>query len=94
MTYHALLEYIREAKLAGASDQDIRAQLTGVGWYTVDVQDALRLYATLSMTEQRGMTSAPPGGTPNVQRYDPRLIAIVSVSFAVGFIGYLLIASL
>ncbi|HXK36003.1 MAG TPA: hypothetical protein VJ553_00270 [Candidatus Paceibacterota bacterium] len=97
MTYHALLEYIREAKVAGASDQDIRAQLTGVGWYTVDVQDALHLYGKLSSVEQRPSSVSLPKPSLSERlvprRYDPHLVAVASVAFAVGFVGYLLIAS-
>ena len=98
MTYNALLEYIRQAKESGLADQEIRANLTGAGWYTVDVQDAFQLYGTLSSVEQRPVVVAEPAkasflGRLMPRRYDPRLVAVASIAFAAGFIGYLLIAA-
>ena len=100
MTYHALLEYIRQAKEQGAPDGDITARLTSAGWYTVDVQDALRLYGTLTAVNPRVVAEPASAPRPSVaerlvpRHYDPHLIAVASFSFAVGFVGYLLIAAL
>jgi uncharacterized protein Smg (DUF494 family) len=100
MTYHALLEYIRQAKDCGASDDEIMKRLTDAGWYTVDVQDVLQLYRKL--TEQKPKTDAcEPVRTPKPslaeriapRYYDSHLIAVASVAFAIGFVGYLLIVA-
>ncbi len=100
MTYHALLEYIREAKNCGSLDEEISKRLTDAGWYTVDVQDALHLYRKL--TEVKPSTEVcEPGRAPKPslaerlmpRHYDPHLIAVASVAFAIGFVGYLLITA-
>ncbi len=99
MTYHALLEYIRKAKDCGASDADISEHLSKVGWYKVDIQDALDLYRRIvAPPEAATCTPEPAAPKPSVaeriapRSYDPHLIAIAAVSFVIGFIGYLLIA--
>ena len=95
MTYHALLEYIRKAKDVGASDVEISDRLAKAGWYRVDVQDALELYRRLTTTTRAGDYSpqAEPPKPSLAERiaprhYDPHLIAIAAVSFAVGFVLY------
>ena len=101
MTYHALLEYIRAAKGAGARDGEITQQLTEAGWYTVDVQDALHLYGKLaSQKPATAILASTPALKPTLakrfapRQYDPHLVAVASIAFAVGFVGFLLIAAL
>lgn len=99
MTYHALLEYIRKAKACDASDADIAERLNKAGWYKVDVQDALELYHRITEPQQAATCEpAPVAPRPSVaeriapRSYDPHLIAVAAISFAIGFIGYLLIS--
>lgn len=100
MTYRALLEYIRAAKECGSSDNEVFEQLHQAGWYRVDVQDALELYQRLVAREAAMQCDmAPAAPAPNIaerlvpRHYDPHLIAVAAISFAVGFIGYLIIAN-
>ena len=94
MSHHALLEYIRTAKEHGANDADISQRLHTAGWYHVDVQDALQLYARLTsipgQTVQAYQSAPVPRNT--LRHYDPRLIAVAVLSFAIGFIGYVWLA--
>ncbi len=98
MPYHALLEYIRKAKDSGASDTDIVQRLHGAGWYKVDIQDALDLYARLT-SNTTSSDYAPSGPPPKPgladriapRHYDPHMIAIAAVSFALGYIAYVLL---
>lgn len=98
MTYHALLEYIRKAKGCGASDADISERLNKAGWYKVDIQDAMDLYRKITEPQQVACEPAPAAPRPSVSErivprsYDPNLIAVAGISFAIGFIGYLLIS--
>jgi hypothetical protein len=97
MTYHGLLEYIRKAKDYGAPDDEISRRLRAAGWYQVDVQDALELYRKLS--GEYGAFAPheplPPPPPPSMierivpRHYDPHLIAVAVLSFALGFLGYL-----
>lgn len=100
MAYRALLEYIRSAKTCGASDIEITEQLHKAGWYRVDIQDALDLYRRLIAREEAMRCDvAPTAPAPSVterlipRHYDPQLIAIAAISFALGFIGYLVLAN-
>jgi hypothetical protein len=100
MTYHGLLEYIRKAKDYGASDEEVIKRLRSAGWYQVDVQDGLDLYRKL--TSENGGGSAyrpmPAPPTPSLlervvpRHYDPHLIAVAAMSFALGFVGYFWLA--
>lgn len=94
MSHHALLEYIRQARDIGASDHEIAERLHGVGWYHVDVQDALELYSkitepVLASTVSMTMPEVRPSNTAAPRTYDPHIIAVACLSFALGFIGYL-----
>ena len=99
MTYHALLEFIRKAKGCGASDTDIAERLHNAGWYRVDIQDAMELYRRITAPKETA-TCEPNPATPRPsvaeriapRSYDPHLIAVASVSFAIGFIAYLFLA--
>jgi len=100
MTYHALLEFIRKAKGCGASDTDIAERLHKAGWYKVDIQDAMELYQKISAPKTNATcepTPTPP--RPSVaeriapRSYDAHLIAIAAVSFAIGFIAYVLLSA-
>jgi hypothetical protein len=96
MTYHALLEYIRNAKKCGASDVDISDRLHKAGWYRVDVEDAMALYNRLTSQSQNDCAPTPPpkpslGERVVPRHYDPYLVPVAAVSFAIGFIGYLLL---
>ena len=96
MSHHALLEYIQKAKEYGASDQEIAARLSGSGWYRVDIQDALELHRRISLPAT--LTSAPIASSePSLTKrlaprsYDPHVVMVAAVSFAIGFVGYLLV---
>lgn len=97
MTYHGLLEYIRKAKDYGAPDEEIIRRLRAAGWYQVDVQDALELYRKLAggtggFAPHQPLPAAPkPSPLERIipRHYDPHLIAVAVVSFALGFLGYL-----
>jgi hypothetical protein len=96
MAHNALLEYIRQAKQADASNEEIHQRLNAAGWYTVDIQDALTLYAQLT-SAPRQPTPPPSLSMPKfsgVERstprhYDPHIITVAAVSFVIGFLGYL-----
>jgi len=95
MTYHALLEYIHQAKDCGASDVEIADRLHGAGWYRVDIQDALDLYRKLTASTSNGdytpqREPPKPSLTERIapRHYDVNLIAVAAISFAVGFIVY------
>lgn len=96
MTYSALLEYIRKAKDYGASDEEVVKRLRAAGWYQVDADDALRLYRKLT-THNEAAVRAPSPTPPSPsalervipRHYDPHLIAVAALSFALGFLGYL-----
>ncbi len=99
MTYHALLEFIRTAKGCGASDADIAERLHRTGWYKVDIQDAMELYRKITEPkETAACESAPATPRPSVAErivphsYDPHLIAVATISFAIGFIAYVVLA--
>lgn len=88
MTHHALLEYIRKAKERGATDQDIADRLCKAGWYRVDIDDAVHLHAQLTAV-------APVASSPEhaaTRSYDPYLVAVAGLSFAVGFVLYVVLA--
>jgi hypothetical protein len=98
MTYHALLEFIRKAKECGANDADIAQRLHGAGWYKVDVQDAMELYHRITRPKDTAACEpSPVTPRPSVaeriapRSYDPHLIAVAAVSFAVGFVLYVLL---
>lgn len=99
MSYHALLEYIRKAKEYGADDADISERLHAAGWYTVDIQDAMVLYRKITESKD-SVASQPAPVTPHPSlserivpsSYDPHLVAVAAVSFAVGFIAFLVIS--
>lgn len=98
MTYHALLEFIRHAKGYGASDADITERLHKAGWYKVDIQDAMDLYAKITAPQVSAVAAGPSRTTPRPSigerlvphSYDPHLIAVAAGSFAIGFVAYLL----
>lgn len=96
MTYHALLEFIRKAKGCGANDADIAERLHKAGWYKVDIQDAMELYRKITEPRETAVCEPTPvTPRPSVaeriapRSYDPHLIAVAAVSFAIGFIAYL-----
>jgi hypothetical protein len=97
MTYHALLEYVRRGKDCGASDAEITDRLLKAGWYRVDIQDALSLYRKLAEPlDARTCDHEPPPKPRMVERivphsYDPQLVAIAAITFAVAFIVYLVL---
>ncbi len=100
MTYHGLLEYIRKAKDYGASDEEVIKRLRSAGWYQVDAQDGVNLYHKLT-AENGGFTAhqpLPAAPAPSVlerlvpRHYDPHLIAVAAMSFALGFVGYFWLA--
>lgn len=101
MSHNALLEYIRKAKDCGASDTDIGNRLGAAGWYEVDIHDALELYRKLTTVAEHA-TCAPKPETPKPtladrivpRSYDPHLIAVAAVSFAVGFLLYVWLSRL
>jgi hypothetical protein len=96
MTYHGLLEYIRAAKALGASDGQIMDRLRSAGWYQVDIQDALDLFVRMTARYQGPVSGQPEVPQPSVwerlvpRSYDPHLIAIAALSFALGFLLYVL----
>jgi hypothetical protein len=96
MSHHTLLEYIRKAKDCGASDTEISDRLHTAGWYRVDIQDAFELYRkVVTPTDRDCETAQPPA--PNIaerlvpRSYDPHIIAVAALSFAIGFVGYILL---
>jgi len=98
MTYSALLEYIRKAKDCGASDDEVAGRLQKAGWYRVDVQDALELYRRLTAnTAREDYGPDTPAPAPSLlervapRHYDPHLIAVAALSFAIGFLGYVVL---
>lgn len=97
MTYTALLEYIRKAKDCGASDAEVTDRLRKAGWYQVDVQDALELYRRLTSNTAREDCAPDRPPAPSLlervapRHYDPHLIAVAALSFAVGFLGYVVL---
>lgn len=99
MTYHALLEFIRTAKGYGASDADITERLHTAGWYKVDIQDAMDLYAKITAPQVSAVATDPSPKAPQPSvgerivphRYDPHLFAVATGSFAIGFVAYLLL---
>jgi uncharacterized protein Smg (DUF494 family) len=99
MSHHVLLEYIRKAKDLGGDDADIMQKLLTAGWYRVDVQDAMELYTKLTTAHagapHQPLPQAPaPGVFERIapRSYDPHIIAVATLSFAIGFIGYLIFA--
>ena len=95
MPYQGLVEYIHAARAQGATDEELTLHLTAAGWYTVDVQDALQLHAKLTVGPVPTMaTQHPPSGLERLapRSYSPRLVAIAAFSFAIGFVGYLVLA--
>jgi hypothetical protein len=96
MTYHGLLEYIRAAKALGASDQQITDRLRGAGWYQADIADALDLFMRMTTRIQGPIAGQPDVPRPSVwerlvpRSYDPHLFAIAALSFALGFLLYVL----
>lgn len=96
MTYHGLLEYIRAAKALGASDRQITEKLRASGWYQVDIQDALDLFVRMTSRDQGPVGAEPVVPQPSVlerlvpRSYDSHLIAIAALSFALGFLLYVL----
>ena len=100
MSYHALLEYVRTAKDYGASDVEITQRLQSAGWYKVDVEDALGLYRrlTANTTADAYVPAQDPPKPSFAERiaprhYDPHLIAVAVVSFAIGFVLYVWLAN-
>jgi len=97
MTYQSLLEYIRKAKDCGASDEEVTQRLRAAGWYQVDVKDALELYRrlTANTAKEDCVPERPPAPTllerVAPRHYDPHLIAIAALSFAIGFLGYVVL---
>ena len=95
MSHNALLEYIRKAKDCGASDKEIADRLHAAGWYRVDIQDALELYRTITKPEPAQECEPAPRPTLSERlvphTYDSHIIAVAALSFAIGFIGYLLL---
>jgi len=96
MPYGSLLEYVRIAKESGASDEDVLTRLHLAGWYKVDAQDALELYAKLTaspapleQSRPRAAEAVSPAGRA-LTGYDPRLVSIAALSFALGFAAFLL----
>lgn len=94
MSHNALLEYIRKAKERGANDADISKRLHSGGWYRVDIQDALEFYEKVAMPAVPSATLA--SARPTVRKtqraprwYDPRFVAVASLSFGLGFLLYL-----
>jgi hypothetical protein len=102
MSHNALLEYIRKARDCGASDAEIEKRLHAAGWYAVDVQDGLELYHKLTaMAEHKTCASQEPAAPkPSLterivpRSYDPHLIAVAAVSFALGFLLYVWLSRL
>ena len=100
MPYSALLEYIRKAKTCGAPDDEIIGRLMKAGWYRVDAQDALELYAKLTAVVSHPGDCEPlrPPPQPSVterlvpHHYDPRLISVAALTFALGFVAYMLLS--
>ncbi|HUO75853.1 MAG TPA: hypothetical protein VMU12_03000 [Candidatus Paceibacterota bacterium] len=99
MAYSALLEYIRKAKGCNASDDDIVDRLVKSGWYRVDAQDALALYEKLTRPAGQVGSCEPlmPPPAPSVlehiapHHYEPRLIAVAAVVFALACIGFVVL---
>jgi len=97
MSHNALLEYVRKAKDIGADDAQIIERLHAAGWYRVDIQDALHLYHKLTQPAQPSHHETPLVPKPSLAEriaphtYDSHLIAVAAVSFAVGFIAYLVL---
>ena len=97
MSHHALLEYIRTAKDCGADDTQIADRLHAAGWYRVDIQDALQLYHRLTNPSSDPSSQTPATPKPSIadriapHSYDPHLIAVAALSFAIGFIVYLVV---
>jgi hypothetical protein len=87
MTHHALLEYIRTAKDRGATDQEVAERLGKAGWYRVDIDDAVHLHAQLMAVP---VASLPERAV--TRSYDPYLVAVAGLSFAVGFVVYVVLA--
>jgi hypothetical protein len=97
MSHHALLEYIRKAKTCGATHQEISERLHTAGWYRVDIQDGLELYERLTHPTLTQADCDPLPGAPGpsvIERivpriYDPAVVAVAVLSFAVCFIAYM-----
>ena len=100
MAYSALLEYIRKAKECGAPDDEIIDRLVKAGWYRVDAQDAMLLYEKLTAPVARPGDCEPvrPAPAPSfVERlaprhYEPQLVMVAALAFALAFVGYLLLS--
>lgn len=98
MSHHVLLEYIRKAKDLGGDDATIMERLLTAGWYRVDIQDAMELYHKLTTTHAGAPHQPlPTAPEPTVferiapRSYDPHIAAVAALSFAIGFIGYLIL---
>ncbi len=100
MSHHALLEYIRRAKDCGADDAQITSRLHSAGWYRVDIEDALGLYHRLTRGQEEKSAVcevSPETPKPNIaeriipRTYDPHIVAVAALSFALGFVLYVLI---
>lgn len=97
MSHHALLEYIRKAKICGATHQQISERLHAAGWYRVDIQDGLALYDQLTRpaNAQTDCDPVPVAPAPSVVErviprvYDPVIVAVAVVSFTLCFIAYM-----
>jgi hypothetical protein len=66
------------------------------GWYKVDIQDAMELYRKITAPKEDATCEPTPvAPRPSVaeriapRSYDPHLIAVAAISFAIGFIAYL-----
>ena len=98
MSHHALLEYIRKAKEYGATDVDVAEHLHKAGWYKVDIQDAMELYGKITGPEESVTAELAAVSRPSLAKritphsYNPHLIAVASLSFAIGFIAYLFLS--
>ena len=90
------MEYIRTARSLGAQDDHIHAQLTGAGWYSVDVKDALHLYQKLdihlaSVEEPAPQATVPsPITEPQPSRMGGAL-SLLLLLVSLGFAGYVLV---
>lgn len=88
------MEYIRTARSLGAQDDHIHAQLTGAGWYAVDVEDALHLYQKLDIHLASAQGPAPKAPSPMSEPQPSRIGGFVSLALllvSLGFAGYVLV---
>lgn len=93
MSHRVLLEYIHAAKELGAEDAQIIARLASAGWYHVDIQDAIGLHRKMTVLTPKatGISAPAPMMPPTpepLQTYNPRIIAVAALSFALALIAF------